>query len=129
MPDKTPDETPDETTQPPVKIGNVLHPVDDVAAAVAFYRDAFGLGLKFADGDRYAALDAGGTTLALAGPEEDVTGGVAAASFKVPEVAAALKAITEAGGSVLKDAERGPHEVRAVARDPWGNTIVVYGAR
>jgi predicted enzyme related to lactoylglutathione lyase len=118
---------PDET--PPVKVGNVLHPVGDVAAAVTFYREAFGLGLKFADGDRYAALDAGGTTLALAGPEEDVTGGVAAVSFKVPDVAAALAAITEAGGSVIRPAELGPHEVRAVARDPWGNTMVVYAAR
>ena len=129
MPDETPDATPDETPQPPVKIGNVLHPVDDVAAAVAFYRDAFGLGLKFADGDRYAALDAGGTTLALAGPAEDVTGGVVAASFKVPDLPAALRAITEAGGTVVRDAEQGPHEVRAVVRDPWGNTIVVYAAR
>jgi predicted enzyme related to lactoylglutathione lyase len=118
---------PDET--PPVKVGNVLHPVGNVAAAVTFYREAFGLGLKFADGDRYAALDAGGTTLALAGPEEDVTGGVAAVSFKVPDVAAALAAITEAGGSVIRPAEQGPHEVRAVARDPWGNTMVVYAAR
>lgn len=112
----------------PVKIGNVLHPVADVAAAVAFYRDAFGLGVKFADGDRYAALDGGTTTLALAGPAEDVTGGVAAASFKVPDVAAALAAITEAGGSVVRPAERGPHEERAVVRDPWGNTVVVYAA-
>jgi len=115
--------------KPPVKIGNVLHPVGDVAAAVTFYREAFGLGLKFADGDRYAALDAGGTTLALVSPEEDVTDGVAAASFKVPDVPAALAAITEAGGSVLRPAEQGPHEVRAVARDPWGNTVVVYAAR
>jgi predicted enzyme related to lactoylglutathione lyase len=111
----------------PVKIGNVLHPVADVDAAVRFYADVFGLAAKFVDGDRYAALDAGGTTLALAGPAEDVTGGVAAASFKVPDVAAALAELVRAGGSVLRDPERGPHEVRAVARDPWGNTVVVYG--
>ncbi|NMH97667.1 VOC family protein [Pseudonocardia acidicola] len=113
----------------PVKIGNVLHPVGDVGAAVAFYGDALGLGLKFADGDRYAALDAGTTTLALAGAEEDVTGGVPAASFKVGDVAAALRAITDAGGTVVTDAQQGPHEIRAVARDPWGNTFVVYGPR
>ncbi|GAA1832842.1 hypothetical protein GCM10009836_08720 [Pseudonocardia ailaonensis] len=111
------------------KIGNVLHPVGDVAAAVRFYGEAFGLTPKFVDGDRYAALDAGGTTLALAGPEEDVTGGVAAASFKVPDVGAALDALTAAGGTVVRPAEQGPHEVRAVAKDPWGSTIVVYGPR
>jgi predicted enzyme related to lactoylglutathione lyase len=134
VPDQTPpdqnppDQNPPDQT-PPVKVGNVLHPVADVAAAVTFYRDAFGLGLKFADGDRYAALDVGSTTLALAGPAEDVTGGVVAASFKVPDVPAALRAITEAGGSVVRAAEQGPHEVRAVVSDPWGNTIVVYAAR
>lgn len=117
------------TADIPAKIGNVQHPVADVPAAVAFYHDVFGFEVKFADGERYAALDAGGTTLALAAPEEDLTGGVAAAAMKVAEVAGALKAITEAGGAVLRDAEQGPHEVRAVARDPWGNTIIVYGPR
>lgn len=112
-----------------VKIGNVMHPVGDVAAGVAFYRDALGLPVKFTDGDRYAALDGQTTTLALAGPAEDVTEGVAAASFKVADVAAALAAITEAGGEVVRPAKQGPHEVRAVARDPWRNTIIVYGPR
>ncbi|ALG15162.1 VOC family protein [Kibdelosporangium phytohabitans] len=111
------------------KIGNVLHPVADVDAAVRFYSAAFGLAPKFVDGDRYAALDAGGTTLALAGPEEDVTGGVPAASFKVTDVAAALAAVVDSGGTAVREPERGPHEVRAVARDPWGNTVVIYGPR
>ncbi|MBN9741847.1 glyoxalase [Amycolatopsis sp. A1MSW2902] len=111
----------------PAKIGNVLHPVADVSSAVRFYATTFGLSAKFVDGDRYAALDAGGTTLALAGPEEDVTEGVPAASFKVPDVTAALAALVAGGGTVVRQAEQGPHEVRAVARDPWGNTIVVYG--
>ncbi|WP_344565690.1 VOC family protein [Streptomyces axinellae] len=110
-----------------VKIGNVLHPVADVDAAVRFYTDIFGLATMFVDGDRYAALDAGSTTLALAGPTEDVTGGVPAASFKVPNVASALAALVQGGGSVVRELERGPHEIRAVARDPWGNTVVIYG--
>jgi predicted enzyme related to lactoylglutathione lyase len=113
----------------PVRIGNVLHPVADVEAAVRFYATAFGLETKFVDGDRYAALDAGGTTLALAGPGEDVTGGVPAASFKVPDVAAALASVVARGGSVVRPPEPGPHEVRAVVRDPWGNTLVIYGPR
>ncbi|WP_406634299.1 VOC family protein [Amycolatopsis sp. WGS_07] len=117
----------DSANPAPAKIGNVLHPVADVAAAVQFYAATFGLPTKFVDGDRYAALDAGGTTLALAGPEEDVTDGVPAASFKVPEVAAALTALVAGGGTVVRQPEQGPHEVRAVARDPWGNLIVVYG--
>ncbi|WP_329390623.1 VOC family protein [Streptomyces sp. NBC_01716] len=110
-----------------VKIGNVLHPVADVNAAVRFYTDTFGLAPMFVDGDRYAALDAGSTTLALTGPAEDVTGGAPAASFKVPDVASALAGLVQGGGSVVREPEHGPHEVRAVARDPWGNTVVIYG--
>ncbi|MFD3486639.1 VOC family protein [Streptomyces sp. NPDC058665] len=110
-----------------VKIGNVLHPVADVNAAVRFYADTFGLATMFVDGDRYAALDAGSTTLALTGPAEDVTGGAPAASFKVPDVASALAGLVQGGGSVVREPEHGPHEVRAVARDPWGNTVVIYG--
>jgi predicted enzyme related to lactoylglutathione lyase len=114
---------------PAPRIGNVLHPVPDVEAAVAFYGGVLGFGTKFVDGDRYAALDAGGVTLALAGPAEDVTSGVAAASVKVADVTATLDAIVGAGGTLVRAAEQGPHEVRAVARDPWGNTLVVYGPR
>ncbi|MGD9989732.1 VOC family protein [Pseudonocardia sp.] len=113
----------------PARIGNVLHPVADIGAAVTFYGSVFGFATKFVDGERYAALDAGGTTLALAAPEEDVTGGVPAASIKVADVPSALTALLEAGGTVVRAPEEGPHEVRAVARDPWGNTVVVYAAR
>ncbi|MFE2188636.1 VOC family protein [Streptomyces sp. NPDC059455] len=113
----------------PVKIGNVLRPVADVDAAMRFYIETFGLAMKFVDGDRYAALDAGGTTLALAGPTEDVTGGMPAASFKVPNVNSALGALVQGGGAIVREPEQGPHEVRAVARDPWGNTVVIYGPR
>lgn len=116
--------SPEDT--PPARIGNVLHPVGDVAAAVEFYGSVFGFGRKFVDGARYAALDAGGTTLALAAPAEDVAG-AAAASVKVPDVPATLAAIVEAGGTVVREPETGPHEVRAVARDPWGNPLIVYG--
>jgi hypothetical protein len=28
---------------------------------------------------------------------------------------------------VVRDPERGSHETRAVGRDPWGNTVVIYG--
>lgn len=108
------------------RIGNVLHPVADVAAAVEFYGSVLGFPTKFVDGQRYAALDAGGVTLALAAPEEDVAG-VAAASVKVPDVDATVKAIVAAGGVVVREPEAGPHEVRAVVRDPWSNTFIVYG--
>lgn len=111
------------------EIGNVLYPVPDVAKAVEFYRDGLGLPLKFVDGERYAALDGGRATLALAGPEEDVTGGRAAASYKVAEVAAVVAQLERVGATVVRPPETGPHEVRAVLTDPWGNSFVVYGPK
>jgi predicted enzyme related to lactoylglutathione lyase len=111
------------------KVGNVLHPVSDVGAAVAFYRSALGVGLRFADGDRYAALDTAGATLALVGTAEDRTNGVVAASVKVADVDDAVRAFAAAGGVVVRQAEEGPHEVRAVVRDPWGNALVLYAPR
>ena len=109
------------------RIGNVLHPVTDVASAADFYGRAFGFATKFADGDRYAALDGGSLTLALAGPAEDVTAGRAAVSIKVPDVRATVEAVVEAGGSVVRSPEVGPHELRAVVIDPWENALVIYG--
>ena len=110
------------------RVSQVLHPVADVPAAIDFYGRAFGFAVAFADGDRYAALEAGPVKLALAGPAEDVTGGESAASVKVANVEAAVGAVVEAGGSIVRPAEQGPHEVRAVVRDPWGNPLVVYGS-
>ena len=108
------------------ELRQVLHPVSNVAAAVDFYAAAFGFGTKFVDGDRYAALDTGAATLALAGPEEDLTGGDPAAAIKVGNVEEALRSVVTAGGTVVRQPELGPHEVRAVVRDLWGNLVVVY---
>jgi predicted enzyme related to lactoylglutathione lyase len=110
------------------RIGNVLYGVDDVAAAVAFYRDGLGLEVKFQDGERFAALDGGGTTFALAAPEEQIAAGPVA-SFKVDDVAATTKRLTAAGAELVRGPEDGPHEIRAVLRDPAGNSFVVYTSR
>ncbi|MEU0468865.1 VOC family protein [Amycolatopsis thermoflava] len=107
----------------------VLHPVSDVDTAVAFYQAALGFPAKFTDANRYAALRTGEVTLALTGPDEDITGGIAAASVKVPDLATAISAFTRAGGSLVRGPEEGPHETRAVVRDPWNNTIVLYAPR
>jgi len=109
------------------RIGQVLYPVPDVAAAVDFYTQAFGFATSFVDRRRYAALDAGGTTLALAASEEDLTGGAPAAAVKVADVSGAVADVVKAGGRVLRAAETGPHESRAVVSDPWNNVLVVYG--
>lgn len=116
-------------TDEPAKVGNVLYPVPDVAAAVAFYRDGLGLAVKFQDGSRYAALDGGGVTFAIAAAEESVAGPGPAASFKVTDLASAVERLTAAGATLVAPAAEGPHEVRAALRDPAGNPFVVYAPR
>ena len=111
------------------EIGNVLYPVPDVAKAIEFYRDGLDLPVKFTDGDRYAALNGGRATFALAGPEEDVTGGRPAASFKVADVAEATARLQAAGATVVAPLSEGPHEFRAVLADPWGNAFVLYASK
>ncbi|OLO25819.1 glyoxalase/bleomycin resistance/dioxygenase family protein [Streptomyces sp. MNU77] len=108
------------------EIRNVLYPTEDVDAAVAFYGRALGLAVKFRDGGRYAALDGGGVTLALAGSDEDVTDGGVAASFMVERVRDTVEHLLDAGAALVRGPETGPHETRAVLRDPWGNLLVVY---
>lgn len=110
-------------------VGNVLVPVPDVDRARRFYGDVFGLTVKFADGDRYVALDGGTTTVALVSPAEDVTSGRVAASFKASDVELTLQAVRVAGGRLVMPAETGPHEIRAVVADPAGNLSVVYAPR
>jgi len=115
-------------TTEPARFRRMLHPVTHIDKAVRFYRDVFGFVPVFVDGDRYASLTAGDSGLDLAGPAEDVTGGVAAAVAKVPDVVAATDCVRAAGGVVVRPPERGPHEVRAVVDDPWGNRIVLYAS-
>lgn len=111
------------------RMGNVLYPVADMDAAVAFYRDALGLPVKFRDGDRFAALDAGGVVLALVCGPEAVTGGTPAASFQVGDLDEAVRIATAGGAVVAQPATTGPHEVRIVLTDPSGNLVVLYEKR
>jgi len=113
----------------PTTVNSVLYPARDVDAAVAFYGEVLGLPVKFQDGSRYAALDAGGVSIGILGPEEDVADGRVAASFRVPDVHAAVERAVGAGAAVVRAPETGPHEIRAVVTDPWGNPIVFAAKR
>jgi predicted enzyme related to lactoylglutathione lyase len=110
------------------KLGNILIPVDDLDKAIALYSGALGLAVRFRDGDRFAALDGGGATVALVAAGERVTGEVTAPSYKVGDVARAVRELTGAGAEVVREPETGPHEIRAVLRDPSGNVFVLYSS-
>ena len=110
-----------------IKAGMVIQPVADLETTLAFYRDALGLELQFRDGDRFAALRAGSTTIALAAGEERLDD-CTLVSYKVEDVDAAIDDFIAAGAELVRAAEDGPHERRAVLRDPAGNPFVVYGS-
>jgi predicted enzyme related to lactoylglutathione lyase len=107
-----------------MKSGLLLCPVEDLDSAVTFYRDTLKLPLKFRDGERYCAFDAGGYTLGLAAAGECVAE-CAAPVFRAEEIQAAVAAMLQAGASLVQPPQRGPHEWRAVLHAPGGGLLVV----
>lgn len=111
------------------RVGHVLLPTDDLDAALRFYGDVLGLPLRFRDGDRYAALDGGGTTIALAAPEEQPAVGRTAIGLKVDDVRATAERLRAAGITLLGEVEETDHELRVGFRDPDGNVFVAYASK
>lgn len=107
-------------------VKQILIPVTDIDAALAFYTDAMGFALKFRDGARYAALDGGGVTVALVGPEEQVAGQTISFSLHVEDMDQVLSRARASGASLLRAPQAGPHELRAVLADPDGNPVIFY---
>jgi catechol 2,3-dioxygenase-like lactoylglutathione lyase family enzyme len=108
------------------RLGNVFFAVEDLDAAAAFYADVLKLPVKFRDGDRWMAFDAGGTTLALAGPPEDPLAAPGAmVSLEVADLDEWLAA-AQARGLDPGPVQTGPHERSVLVRDPAGNVLTVY---
>jgi lactoylglutathione lyase len=99
--------------------------VDDVARSLAFYRDAFGLAVRFQheSGD-YGELDTGGTTLALSSRQlmtqlgknpqrPSAEAPCSEIAFSTDDVPAALARAQGAGARLVQAAEQ----------MPWGQTV------
>jgi lactoylglutathione lyase len=106
------------------RIGNVFYRVPDMDAAVRFYTEVLGFGLKFRDGEHWAAFDVGGATLAVEGGAPGGPGG-ATVSLRV-EGLDAVVADLRARGATVGDVQAGGHERRAELRDPAGNQLLLY---
>lgn len=111
-----------------VKLGHVIVPAGDLDAASSFWADRLGLEVRFRDGDRYAAVTDGRTTLGLATLSEQPVPGVVAVSVQVTGLDELVGAWRADGIDVGEVAE-GPHERRVLVRDPAGNLVVVYEVR
>lgn len=110
------------------KLGMVIHPVEDLDKAASFFREGLGLEEAFRDGDRFCAFSIGGVMIGLAAGEERLTDETVL-SYKVDDVDAAVSHLAAAGAELLRGPEEGPHEVRAVLRDPAGRPLVVYAGK
>jgi lactoylglutathione lyase len=99
---------------------------DDLEESITFYTETLGFGLKFRDGDHYAALDGGSVTLALATAIDHPIPGQVVVGIKTDDVDAAAKAIEENGGGIVKGPYNDAHERRAVVYDNKGNGLVFY---
>jgi predicted enzyme related to lactoylglutathione lyase len=109
-----------------VELGHIILPVADLDAALAFCSDALALPLKFRDGARYAALDGGRGTLALAAPEEQAVPGQVVIGLRVDDLDAVEARLVEAGASIVGERVESAHERRLTFLDPDGNAFVAY---
>ena len=102
--------------------------VDDMNAAVAFYRDGLGLKLKFQDGQRWSEFDAGnGTTIALSSPDESglgVRGSVVV--FQVSDAEGLAASLAARGAEIVARRSMGDHGSLVAIRDSSGNIFQLF---
>jgi predicted enzyme related to lactoylglutathione lyase len=102
--------------------------VDDMNAAVAFYRDGLGLRLKFQDGQRWSEFEAGnGTPIALSSRDESglgVSGPVVV--FQVNDAEELAASLVEHGANILARRDMGNHGCLIAIREPSGNIFQLF---
>ena len=102
--------------------------VDDMDAAVAFYRDGLGLRLKFQDGQRWSEFDAGnGTTIALSSADESglgVKGSVVV--FQVNDAEGLTDLLIARGAKIVARRDMGNHGRLIAISEPSGNTFQLF---
>jgi predicted enzyme related to lactoylglutathione lyase len=108
------------------RLAKIICPTSELQRQIAFYADALGLSLRFADGDRYAEFAPEAVSLALVAGSESLAGTVTALAFAVDDIPEAIQGCLTHGGTVVVEPESGPHEIRAVLRDPAGHDFVLY---
>ncbi len=105
-------------------VNALMVPVADMEAACTFLTGVLGLALKFRDGDRYAAFELQGLTLALLGQEERVVT-QPAIGIRVDDMEGTITRMQAAGAAMATPVTAGPHELRGVVRMPGGIDAVL----
>jgi flavin reductase (DIM6/NTAB) family NADH-FMN oxidoreductase RutF/catechol 2,3-dioxygenase-like lactoylglutathione lyase family enzyme len=112
---------------PPWALGSIIYPVADLTRAIAFYRDVVGLRLKFQDGDKWAAFDFLGTTLALEHRNrDDETARRIRVGLKVSQDLETVVDKLRCSGASIGPIRSGAHEHTTTLTDPDGNQTMLY---
>jgi predicted enzyme related to lactoylglutathione lyase len=80
--------------------------------------------VKFKDGERFCALDAGGITVGLVAHEERIVDQPALV-YRVDDIGATVARLVAAGAQVLRPITQVLYERRAVLKDRKGFPLVV----
>jgi len=114
----------------PPSVGYVILYVNDVAASLAFYEDAFGLARRFFhddNGKAYGELETGATRLAFASvalAEEHLKQEIVAAAPGKPPLGVEIALTTPDVPSLFQRAVKtGATAVSEPATKPWGQTV------
>lgn len=112
---------------PVTRIQNAYYVTSEMEQAVAFYRDALGLSLKFQDGARWAQFDAGGSNFSLSSTDEAAAGAAGAVVvLEVTGMAALAETIEAKGGVIVGERDMGSHGRTLTFRDPAGNIVQLF---
>ena len=100
--------------------------VENMARAVAFYRDAIGLSLA-SESPHWSELTHGDAIVALHGGRDDTSHRSTGLSFTVDDIHVAVQAVAGAGGKILRAPEDRPGEPIWLAdcEDPEGNGFML----
>lgn len=118
-------------------MSTVRYLVHDVDAAVAFYTGHLGFTVTQRMGTAFAMVARDDLTLWLAGPQasaarpmpdgrQPVHGGWNRFVIEVPDIAATVASMKQAGVAFRNDIITGPGGQQILAEDPYGNPIEIF---
>ena len=115
---------------PSVSLGYVILYVNDVAASLSFYEQAFGLSRRFFNDDNgkaYGELETGAACLAFASLDlarEHLKQDIVAASPDKPPLGVEIALVTtDVAGLYTRAVKAGATSVSEPATKPWGQTV------
>lgn len=116
-----------------MKLGYTIIYVPDVAASLAFFKQAFGLEQRFLhESGTYGELETGATTLAFAAHElgdMNFPGGHVRADTSTQPLGMEIGLVTEDVASAYEKAiAAGATELSAPVQKPWGQTVAYVRA-